>query len=76
MVRSMGSHMRLTGVVSNEHLWRANRCSQDGKSQGRRYQIASSRNYDSRSAGKRGSTLKGRALYDKLDWIAHKILAQ
>ncbi len=76
MVRGVGSHMRMTGAVSNEHLWRADRCSQDGKSQGRRYQDCSYSAYDSRSTGKRGRMLRGRALYDKWDGIANKILVQ
>lgn len=49
--------------------------------QGRRYQDRSYSTYESCGAGekkkkRRGPMLKGRALYDKWDWIANKILAQ
>lgn len=71
-----GSRMRMTGAVSNEHLSRANRCSRDGKTQGRRYQGCSYSTYDSCSIGKSDMPLRGRTLYDKWDWIANKILAQ
>lgn len=73
------SHIRMTGVVSSERLTRANRCSLTGlkkKPQGRKYQDRSYRNYESRCSGKRGPTLKGRAMYDKWDRIANKISVQ
>lgn len=76
-MRDVGSRMKLTGAVSNEHLLRADRCSLDGELQRRRYQHCSFCIYESRSTGKKSSVmLRGRALYDKWVWIANKILAQ
>ena len=71
--------------MSNEHLSRANRCSQEGRKKKKKlptgnviriFHIALMSHAAQVKKKKRGPMLKGRALYDKWDWIANKILAQ
>lgn len=55
MVRDVGSHMRAE-EVSNEHLWRANRC----KLQGQHYLYCSFCTSESHSTGKRRLGAEGK----------------